>query len=76
MTHRSTVSKSWHKRFDAQQRALDVPLTTGQRFTRVIHALMLGDEERVKLETIWLVRAARHGDALLSMFSWITVDCS
>jgi len=58
------TSKKWQKRYDAQQRALDVPLTTGQRFTRTLAAIMSGSEDNAAIEAKWLVRAARHEQLL------------
>lgn len=48
---------SW---YDSNNKAL----TVGERFTRVVHAIMQGDENLAYLETRWLVRASRHTELL------------
>lgn len=56
------ISKAQRRSWDMQQRAIDSAplLTAGERFTRVLHAIMFADDDTIQREVVLLVRAARR----------------
>jgi len=62
------TTRQQRRNWEYQQRQVDAsPLTVNERLTRVVHAILVGDDDRIQRETVWLVRAARHAELLKRM---------